>query len=582
MALGYRPVVRDQVMLLPPDLREWLPPGHLAWFVLRVVEQMDTSPFHARAQLGGVGRRGYDPDMMLGLLLYAYAVGVCSSRQVQRLCETDVAFRVLCAQDVPDHSTLARFRQAHQEAFGHLFTEVLVLCSRAGLGRLAVVAVDGTKVAADASRGATLSEEQARQIAARAVAAAARVDASEDALFGAARGDELPVELTEQGRADQRIRQLIAERAAEQAAEQAAARARTAARAAVRQQQVTRMRQQDQQRAARRVARVQATLDKVTAVAEQRWRDWHDRDAQARRETGAGLPGTRPVAPQDHIEVRRARQRLDRARAAAGKAAAAEPAAAEPAAAEPAAAEPAAAEPAAAEPAAAEPAAAEPAAAEPAAAEPAAAEPAASDAAVVTVPPGLRINLVDPDSRLMRAPHGNGWVQGYNAQAAVSSDQIVLVAQVCNQPNDMHQFQPVMAGLERAVEVLGQRTGRDDLQVGVVLADAGYASEANLTCPGPDRLIALGRRPAGQVSSNASPARRAMREQLTGQTGAALYRQRQHTVEPVFGQIKHNHHFRRFSRRGLSAVRAEWNLVAAAHNLRKLASATLSPVPALC
>ena len=116
MAFGYRRVDRDQQFLLPPDMREWLPGSHLAWFVIETIGQLDTSGFHERSVLGGVGRAGFDPDMLLTLLVYGYANRVQSARQIDRLCEVDVAFRVICAQDAPEHSTISRFRAAHQEA----------------------------------------------------------------------------------------------------------------------------------------------------------------------------------------------------------------------------------------------------------------------------------------------------------------------------------------------------------------------------------------------------------------------------------------------------------------------------------
>src|SRR5262245_21096427 len=147
---------------MPPDMAEWLPPEHLVWFVLATVEQLDTRVFHRRHPQAGPGRRAYDPDMLLGLLLYAYAVGQRSSRRIEALCSDHVAFRVLCAQDAPDHTTIARFRSVHEDAFADLFTQVLVLCAQAGMGRVGTVAVDGTKIAADASDGATRCEASLR------------------------------------------------------------------------------------------------------------------------------------------------------------------------------------------------------------------------------------------------------------------------------------------------------------------------------------------------------------------------------------------------------------------------------------
>ncbi|TCM41947.1 transposase, partial [Kribbella sp. VKM Ac-2568] len=132
MANSYRPVDRDQAFLLPPNMADWLPEGHLAWFVIDAVKEMDTAAFHAGRARSGQGRAAYDPDMLVTLLLYAYAHKVHSSRQIERLCTVDVAFRVICAQDVPDHSTISTFRREHEAAFKALFEQVLMLCARAG------------------------------------------------------------------------------------------------------------------------------------------------------------------------------------------------------------------------------------------------------------------------------------------------------------------------------------------------------------------------------------------------------------------------------------------------------------------
>ena len=228
MAFGYRPVQRDQQFLLPPDMREWLSESHLAWFVIETVEQLDTSAFHERSLLGGVGRAGFDPDMLLSLLVYGYANGVRSARQIDRLCEVDVAFRVICAEDAPEHSTISRFRAAHEDAFIRLFTQVLELAAQAGLGRFGTVAVDGFKAAANACIDANRDEGWLRQQARGIVAEAAAIDAAEDAEFGEARGDELPPELADPRTRPARIRAALQEleqpkRAAAEAAAQAEA-----------------------------------------------------------------------------------------------------------------------------------------------------------------------------------------------------------------------------------------------------------------------------------------------------------------------------------------------------------------------
>ena len=189
---------RDQSFLLPPDVREWLPAGHLAWFVMDSVAAMDLEAFYGAYRRDGRSRPAYEPAMMVALLLYAYARGMRSSRAIERACEEDVAFRVIAAQSKPDHATVARFVERHQDALAGLFGEVLTLCAKAGLANVGVVAVDGSKVHANASRDENLDYQQlAREIVEEAKA----VDAVEDEVYGDARGDELPEQLrTGEGR----------------------------------------------------------------------------------------------------------------------------------------------------------------------------------------------------------------------------------------------------------------------------------------------------------------------------------------------------------------------------------------------
>lgn len=137
---------RGQVLLLPPSLGDWLAEDHLVWTVLGAVEHMNLDAFYSAYRVKGQGRAAYDPAMMVALLLYAYCVGVRSSRGIENACRDDVAFRVMCAMQVPDHSTIAEFRRRHELAVGELFVEVLALCREAGLVKVGVVAIDGTKV----------------------------------------------------------------------------------------------------------------------------------------------------------------------------------------------------------------------------------------------------------------------------------------------------------------------------------------------------------------------------------------------------------------------------------------------------
>src|SRR5215208_7800413 len=160
MAQNFIACDREQILLLPPSLREWLPDEHLAWFVIDAVAEMDLEPFYSAYRSDGWGRAAFDPQMMVALLLYAYALGERSARKIERRCSEDLACRVICANRVPDHATIARFRARHEEAIGELFGGVLELCAQAGLVKVGVVAVDGTKIAAAATHHARRSYDQ--------------------------------------------------------------------------------------------------------------------------------------------------------------------------------------------------------------------------------------------------------------------------------------------------------------------------------------------------------------------------------------------------------------------------------------
>jgi transposase len=165
MAQNFVGCDREQELLLPPSLREWLPEGHLAWFVIDAVAQLDLSGFYAAYRADGHGRAAHDPAMMGALLLYAYAIGERSSQRIERRCVEDVACRVIAANQAPDHTTIARFRQRHKAALAELFGEVLALCAEAGLVNVGLLAIDGTKVHANASQHANRDYEQlAREI----------------------------------------------------------------------------------------------------------------------------------------------------------------------------------------------------------------------------------------------------------------------------------------------------------------------------------------------------------------------------------------------------------------------------------
>ena len=222
---------RDQELLLPPSLREWLPEDHLAWFVLDAVEEMDLNAFYGAYRDDGWGRAAFEPAMMVALLLYAYAVGERSSRGIERRCREDVGFRVITANRIPDHATIARFRARHEQALADTFVQALTLCARAGLVSVGVVALDGSLLAGNASPGATRSYASIRSEVERMLAEAARADAAEDEQLGEARGDELPAELTDARSRRERLRRCKQQLEQEQADEEVAYRVNLAWRA---------------------------------------------------------------------------------------------------------------------------------------------------------------------------------------------------------------------------------------------------------------------------------------------------------------------------------------------------------------
>lgn len=438
MAFNFLPAERDQLYLLPPSVKDWLPDDHLAWFVLDVVDELDLAGFYERYRSDGLGGAAYAPSMMVAVLLYAYCVGERSSRRIERRCGEDVAFRVLSANQVPDHATIARFVAGHEAAFSELFCQVLALCATAGLVKVGVIALDGTKIAANASGQANRTREGLEAEAKRIVAEAIATDNAEDARYGDARGDELPADLADPGRRRARI---------------AAAK--------------TRLDHEDAMRRAELARRVAA---KAAA-------------AETRTTRGGGRPLT---------EKRRRSE--------------------------------------------------------------------------------SRANITDPDSNIMRDSHG--YLQGYNAQAAVTANQIIVAADVTQAPSDNHQLAPMVASAQQNLIVAGVSE-----PIGAVVADAGYWSQQSAAVDtGPELFIATRkRRPrahpplprTGRIRASATPLQ-TMERKLNTTRGKTIYAKRSITVEPVFGQIKETRRARRFHRRGLPAVDSEWKLLATTHNILKL------------
>ena len=199
MAYNFIPCDRDQVFLMPPSLHDWVGEDHLAWFVVDAVSEMDLSAFYAKYRSDGWGAAAFTPDMMVSLLLYAYCVGERSSRKIEKLCETDVAFKIVAANRKPDHATIARFRRNNLEELEELFMQILRLCGEAGLVKVGVVAIDGTKVKANAALAANRTheaiEKEIKREVTKMLTEAETVDREEDGRYGKKRGDELPEEL---------------------------------------------------------------------------------------------------------------------------------------------------------------------------------------------------------------------------------------------------------------------------------------------------------------------------------------------------------------------------------------------------
>ena len=224
MPTTFRRYQPDQDLLLPVSLREWLPEDHLAYFISEVVEELDLSAFYAPYEGDGRRKMPYEPSMMVKVLLYAYATGVFSSRKVARRLEEDVAFRVLAAGNFPQHRTICEFRRRHLGDFKSLFVQVVQIARVAGLVKLGTVAVDGTKVRANASKHKAMSysrmkqeEQRLSEEIASMCEQASQIDDEEDARYGAERrGDELPEELQHRAGRLEKIRAAKARLEAQQ------------------------------------------------------------------------------------------------------------------------------------------------------------------------------------------------------------------------------------------------------------------------------------------------------------------------------------------------------------------------------
>jgi transposase len=446
---NFRPYNPKQGYLLPPSLDDWLPESHLARFISDAVDSMDLSGFYRFYRANGQGSAAYHPVMMVKILFYAYCVGMPSSRKIAKGLVDDVALRWLAAGNAPDFRTISEFRRQHLKILKSLFIQVLLLCRRAGLAKVGVVALDGTKVRANASlaknrKYSSLASEEKKLLETvdRLLREAGEVDKREDGIYGSRRGDELPEGLATVTNRLRKIREAKAQLEAEAKAD---------------------AREQEE--------KIEARL-------------------REEEETGKKKRGRKPKDPDEAVD--------DSAKA----------------------------------------------------------------------------NLTDLDSRIQKTRRG--YIQGYNAQAMVSEDQIVVACDVVQDANDIHQLAPM-------VELTKDELKKLNEECGLVLADAGYCSEENLEYlldpDSPNALIATRKDrkqrndtdppPRGRIPKD-SRLRDLMDRKLRTMVGRALYGMRSYIVEPVFGQMKECRNLKRFLLRGLEKVKGEFSLWCITHNLLKI------------
>lgn len=551
MSKIYRDWEPRQSFLLPPSPLDWLPEGHLAYFILDIVEQLDLSEIEQPVQHKDPrGNRPFNPKMMVALLLYGYCIGVASSRKIEMATYVDVAFRVIAGGTQPDHTVISEFRRFHLVALERLFLQVLRLCQAAGLMKLGHVALDGTKVQANASKHKAMSydrmiktEIELKVEITRLLERAGAVDQEEDIRFGKeGRGEDLPAELR---RRESRLKKIQeakealeaeaaltralelkeqAERSKKKAAEaksdpdprkaetmkKRADRAeKKAMKAAERARQKAEARVKEAEKRAE-AAKLQAQTKKEQAAhrAEQRSLDAakRDLDEMVTSLDPDGLRNAQPSSPQHRV-------------------------------------------------------------------------PATIDG---MPDPKAQRNFTDPDSRIMKAK--TGFLQGYNAQIAVDAGcQIIVAYDVTNQSPDAEHLPSMLQAIEFNCCQMPER----------LTADAGYCSEENIAHAekaGIDAYFAAGRQKHGQNSetdkapdpAEESPlkAKAKMQIKLRTEEGRAIYSRRKVIAEPPFGQIKEARGFRRFMLRGIKRAKAEWGLIAMGHNLLKLFRATKVMVPA--
>lgn len=561
MSRKYLPVNREKPMFLPLDMQEWVPRDHFVWFLIDVAGHLDISAVEAGTS-PGKGRPGYDPRMLVTLVMYAMSCGERSSRQIEDRTRVDAAFRIASGNQFPDHSTLCRFRQRTGGEDGpleDLFTQVLYVCAVAGLGRLRVISVDGSKVWADASKEANRTLAGLRKLSRQVLQEAAAAD-GECGCEGHGHGEAagaggdgcpccaggilpglglcgpavLPQGWGGASRAE-RIAAALADLEAAREAEDAARRQQAEAYLAK-----TRAGQAPLGRVPDEVAVTVAEIALEQATAAQQARcDAYDQRVAA--SAGRGVPGARPAPPEQAAAVRRCRERLAAARKAAAARAVQAAAGQDP---------------------------------------PGGAGTGKGNRKRGKKPPQPVRNITDPDSRAMHCTR-NGTVQAYNCQLPRADDGLVLAARATQDVNDAAQVEPTLAGLTAAQQVIaaGHRAGGHCpawSRIGTVVYDGGYFSEKNCAAEGPDRLISPGSWEPAASSGPHTPAcrhqdpRDQMAHNMSTRQGRDIYRRRAPLSEGGFSFLKDKIGLRRFSMRGLPLVQAELTLAATVSNLMLL------------
>ena len=500
----------EQGFLLPPDVRDWVPPDHLAWFVIEAVKGMNLRPFYAGYRADGHGRAAYDPSMMVRLILFAFSTGVRSSRAIERHCREHVAYRVITGNLIPDHVTIARFICRHERALADLFNEVLRLCAEAGLVDSGVVSIDGTRIAGNASRERNREFEQiAREILEQVQAA----DEAEDEEFGEARGDELPEPLrTPEGRREflRRARRKL--RGDEKSSDGLGAEGEQEKPEGAAEREY----EFDPERVVMRSPGRRGWLrDADRQLERQRWEnpDPVPRSREERLLLAAGRLEDQLGAERAGNEAYEAYRRQGRMRD--GRRFGRPP-----------------------------------------------------DPHQLPEVPSGKVNLTDPDSKLI--PDGLFFVQGYNAQAAVNEHQIVLAAEITNDSTDFSHLDPMVTATLTELEQAGVPQRPEAIAADAGYWNEHQMDEivANKHIP---VLIAPDKGSRGTPRKTWSGVRAQwMRAVLQSEHGGERYRKRRQTVEPLFGHTKHNKGVTRFLKRGRVKVRTEWRLHMTGHNLTKL------------